>query len=419
MDIRQPHLGGMSTLDLQTGLLGLGFDPGPRDGVYGPLTRDAVRKCQAAYGLLVDGVPGLEIRRLVSLRLPAFRVTARARAGQSLRGLASEIDTTVDAIIEGNRRKRYEDVFPGEQLVVHRRAVAALDGDEARGSRWTFVARPMGALAFTGVVESEAAATWDRAAGARADDRAGTRAARECFGIVSVPADGRRPWPAAETARWASRAGLRGIVLETADSGLDDDTIWAYLRTVKSASRACRQAGLRLAVTLPVRNRSSGQSSGQSSSQAGRVLGGYDLEDVGAAADIVLLDARDAYDPELFRNSIGWACKFVSRWKLMAVVELRPYHMGESGPEPVSRDDLIKLRARHVMREGRDGSLGLPYAAYRARGEVRRLWREDAASLGRKLHVVNRLNILGVAFRGADDAEEQVLAEIGRRFIIM
>jgi len=32
---------------------------------------------------------------------------------------------------------------------------------------------------------------------------------------------------------------------------------------------------------------------------------------------------------------------------------------------------------------------------------------------------VNRLNILGAAFRGARDAEEQVLAEIGRRFIIM
>ena len=85
----------------------------------------------------------------------------------------------------------------------------------------------------------------------------------------------------------------------------------------------------------------------------------------------------------------------------------------------MSRDDLIKLRARHVVREGIDDSTGLPYLAYRARGAVRQLWLENSASLGRKLHTVNRLNILGAAFRGAADAEEQVLAEIGRRFIIM
>ena len=146
---------------------------------------------------------------------------------------------------------------------------------------------------------------------------------------------------------------------------------------------------------------------------------GYDLEDVGAVADIVLLDVRDAREPEAFRSAIAWACKHIPRWKLMAVIELRPYHMGESGPEPMSGSDLVKLRARHVVREGIDDSTGLPYLAYRARGSVRRLWRESASSLGRKLHVVNRLNILGVAFRGAEEAEEQVLAEIGRRFIIM
>ena len=387
----------MSLLDIQTGLLGLGFDPGPCDGMYGPLTRDAVRKCQAAYGLGVNGVPGPEIRRLVTQRLPAFRITTRARAGQSLQAVARELDTTVEAIIEGNRRKRYEDVFPGEQLVVHKRAAAALDGGGTRGPEWTFVVRPIQAAAST---------------------VAGARAARGCFGIVSVPISQREA--AADMVRQAGRAGLRGIVLDTADSDLDDDTAWAYLRFVRSVARACRKVGLRLAVRVSVHVQPPGQSHSHSPGHSvGRCPNGYDLEDVGAAADIVLLDVRDARDPETFRNSIAWACKFIPRWKLMAVMELRPYHMSDSGPRPISRDDLIKLRARHVVREGTDDSTGLPYLAYHARGSARRLWRENSASLGRKLHVVNRLNILGTAFWGTEDAEEQVLTEIGRRFIIM
>lgn len=398
MDIRQPRLCGLSLFDIQTGLAELGFDPGPCDGMYGPLTRDAVRKCRAAYRLGASGALSPEVGRLIRLRLPAFRVTTRACVGQSLKGVARDLDTTVEAIIEGNRRKRHEEVFPGEQLVVHRRAVAVLDGGELRGPKWTFVARHLQTAAP------------DTAAANASDDSC-------CFGLISVPISRREE--ASDLIRRASRAGLRGIVLEVADSDLEDDTAWACIRFVRFLARACRKAGLRLAVRAPVRTRSPGEHQGRSAGHVVQRPDGYDLEDIGAAADIVLLDVLDGRDLETFRSSIAWACKFVPRWKLMAVIELRPYHMGESGPEPISGEDLAKLKARHVVREGTDDSTGFDYLAYRARGSVRRLWRENSASLGRKLHAVNRLNILGAAFRGARDAEEQVLAEIGRRFIIM
>ena len=405
MDIRQPHICGMSLLDMQTGLVGLGFDPGPCDGMYGPLTRDAVRKCQAAYRLGATGAPGAEIKRLLGLRLPAFRTTICARAGQSLQALARESGTTAEAIVEGNRRKRYEEVFAGEQLIVHRRAAAVLDGGELRGPEWSFAARQV-QTALSALSASSASS-----AAPGANDASG------CFGILSVPASQREE--AADMIRQASRAGLRGIVLEAADSDLADDTAWSYIRFVRFVARACRKAGLDLAVSVPVHTRPVGERHSRSSRHVVLRPNGYDLEDVGAVADIVLLDVRDAREPETFRSAIAWACKHIPRWKLMAVIELRPYHMGESGPDPMSGNDLVKLRARHVVREGIDDSTGLPYLAYRARGSVRRLWRESASSLGRKLHVVNRLNILGVAFRGAEEAEEQVLAEIGRRFIIM
>ena len=41
--------------DIQRGLIRLGYDCGVADGVYGPKTRDAIRKYQADHNLLVDG----------------------------------------------------------------------------------------------------------------------------------------------------------------------------------------------------------------------------------------------------------------------------------------------------------------------------------------------------------------------------
>ena len=43
---------------LQRRLARAGFRPGPVDGLYGPLTEQAVRRFQSAHGLSVDGVAG-------------------------------------------------------------------------------------------------------------------------------------------------------------------------------------------------------------------------------------------------------------------------------------------------------------------------------------------------------------------------
>jgi peptidoglycan hydrolase-like protein with peptidoglycan-binding domain len=43
---------------LQVWLVRAGFSPGPVDGLYGPLTEQAVRRYQSAHGLRVDGVAG-------------------------------------------------------------------------------------------------------------------------------------------------------------------------------------------------------------------------------------------------------------------------------------------------------------------------------------------------------------------------
>lgn len=45
----------MTVTKLQCYLKDLGFDPGPIDGIHGPLTSDAVRKFQSEHGLKTWG----------------------------------------------------------------------------------------------------------------------------------------------------------------------------------------------------------------------------------------------------------------------------------------------------------------------------------------------------------------------------
>ena len=47
-----------TTLDIQRRLAALGFNPGPIDGIPGPMTRAAVMAFQKAGGLTVDGIVG-------------------------------------------------------------------------------------------------------------------------------------------------------------------------------------------------------------------------------------------------------------------------------------------------------------------------------------------------------------------------
>ncbi|MFP5308819.1 MAG: N-acetylmuramoyl-L-alanine amidase [Actinomycetes bacterium] len=56
--LTRPMLRGDDVRDLQERLNRLGFDTGYTDGIYGPLTFDAVREFQLNTGLVVDGIAG-------------------------------------------------------------------------------------------------------------------------------------------------------------------------------------------------------------------------------------------------------------------------------------------------------------------------------------------------------------------------
>ncbi len=62
--LANPYLSGEDVLSWQTFVAGMGLDPGPLDGVYGPLTRRGTVLAQQQLGTPADGVVGPETIRL-------------------------------------------------------------------------------------------------------------------------------------------------------------------------------------------------------------------------------------------------------------------------------------------------------------------------------------------------------------------
>lgn len=56
--LHHPFLRGRDVLELQKILKSFGFNPGPIDGIFGPLTEKAVREFQMSVGLVPDGIVG-------------------------------------------------------------------------------------------------------------------------------------------------------------------------------------------------------------------------------------------------------------------------------------------------------------------------------------------------------------------------
>src|SRR5829696_995614 len=83
------HAGLHPVRELQRDLRAVGYEPGPIDGVYGPLTEAAVERFQTAQGLAVDGVAGpqtaarLEAKRAALVPEPADRAAGAPRADRA------------------------------------------------------------------------------------------------------------------------------------------------------------------------------------------------------------------------------------------------------------------------------------------------------------------------------------------------
>lgn len=77
IEVFRPGHRGDQVADLQARLLRLGFDPGPADGVFGPLTEAAVADFQTQFELAVDGIAGPQTLETLAGLLDEFAVNLR------------------------------------------------------------------------------------------------------------------------------------------------------------------------------------------------------------------------------------------------------------------------------------------------------------------------------------------------------
>ena len=77
----------MSTYELQKLLVEKGYNPGPIDGIFGALTRAAVRQFQKDHGLLVDGVVGPNTKRALGSISPIAQEPVWYEVARSLIGV--------------------------------------------------------------------------------------------------------------------------------------------------------------------------------------------------------------------------------------------------------------------------------------------------------------------------------------------
>jgi peptidoglycan hydrolase-like protein with peptidoglycan-binding domain len=91
--VQSPHLSGPPVLAIQEALKSKGYDPGPLDGDFGPMTHAAVVSFQAAEGLELDGIIGPRSAQALGLAFPIAPSPANVAAANTLQ---SEEATVVD-----------------------------------------------------------------------------------------------------------------------------------------------------------------------------------------------------------------------------------------------------------------------------------------------------------------------------------
>lgn len=106
---------GTAVKELQNSLKALGFNPGPADGEFGPLTTAAVKAFQQKHGLLADGIAGpvtqAKIREAMAVKsLPLAGLTVLLDKGHE--GLGEGLDP---GAVDG---KNDDDIYTAEAIVV-------------------------------------------------------------------------------------------------------------------------------------------------------------------------------------------------------------------------------------------------------------------------------------------------------------
>ncbi len=439
---------------LQDRLRMLGFDPGESDGYYGYLTREAVKEFQAAYGLKVDGIAGTQVLSLLSEKPIGCRMSVMGEKGMSIKSIAVENSTTVDAILAANRDKNYEPVFTGNRLKVYKRMLIGVSqtntydvqADEAGGaqddvSKWTMLAKTVFKISEDGDLKEIEC------------DTAGNNT--DLLAVVSDRVDGvpfSLPQPSGGSGKFlngfAKRPddnvkrilkkvkgmGAKGVLVDMV--GVDERYGTRFTKFFRLIKQACAKENIMCGLTIDFPQR-----------PAKFDCFAYDLPVLSKLSDFVMAEyrpatmlsseiedhctdseenkAKDRREPsrpfgsDNFRTWMSDICLQVPKWKLVVSVYMGCFRVKDDVMFYISEDEINSLRSKYILKEAKDKVSGYSFYRYKAKGKYHKVWREDKSSIGDKLYIINRYNALGIAFSGYEGMEKSILSEVEKKFIII
>lgn len=104
-------------MEIQSLLKKIGLGPGPIDGIFGPLTQQAVIQFQRKFGLVPDGIIGLNTFRLMESFLRGYDMYT-IRPGDTLFGIASRYGVNPDLIRVANPDIDESNLSVGQRIKV-------------------------------------------------------------------------------------------------------------------------------------------------------------------------------------------------------------------------------------------------------------------------------------------------------------
>ena len=117
MRVLRAGMSGTDVMEIQALLTKMGYDPGNIDGVFGLQTQSAVKQFQRDFGLLPDGIIGLNTYRTLERFLLGYD-TYTIRPGDTLYSIAQNYDTNLTLLLAANPGLDPYNLRPGQTVIV-------------------------------------------------------------------------------------------------------------------------------------------------------------------------------------------------------------------------------------------------------------------------------------------------------------